>query len=321
MSKRKTHEEFMLEIQNLSPHYTIIGRYTNCKTKIKCKCNICGNEWYAIPNNLLKGQSCVICANKRSGDKRRKSNEQFLYELSKISNTITPLEEYKGALVKIRVRCNCCSNEWPVEPHSLLSGKGCNICSSKLGGIKQRKTHEQFLMEVNELHLSLIINTKYVDSWTEVNCTCKRCNNTFNAKPVNLLSNKGCPFCSLSHGEKRISKVLQDNCIDFIPQKKFDGLIGLGGRLLSYDFHLPYYNLLIEYQGGYHDGTARNQTEFDFYKQRIHDKRKRQYAKDNAINLLEIWYYEYDNIENILNNYFTQQNDLYYKNPVTTTVI
>ena len=47
----------------------------------------------------------------------------------------------------------------------------------------------------------------------------------------------------------------------------------------------------------------------------IHDKRKQQYAKDHMIDLLEIWYYDYNNIENILNNYFTQQNDLYYKIP------
>jgi hypothetical protein len=315
MSKRKTHEEFILELQSLNPNYIIIGQYVNCKTKVKCKCNECSNEWSAIPNNLLKGQGCIVCSNKRSGNKRRKSNEQFLCELSKISDTIIPLEEYKGALVKILVHCNDCGNEWMVEPHSLLSGKGCNICRSKLGGMKQRKTHIQFITEINELHPDLIINTQYIDSWTEVNCTCKRCKNNFDSKPVNLLSNKGCPYCVLPHGEKRISKYLQDNCIDFIQQKKFDGLVGLGGGLLSYDFYLPGYNMLIEYQGEYHDGTARNQTEFDLHKQQEHDKRKRKYAENHRINLLEIWYYEYDNIENILNNCFTQQNELYYKIP------
>lgn len=31
-----------------------------------------------------------------------------------------------------------------------------------------------------------------------------------------------------------------------------------------------------------------------------HDKRKRNYAKEHNINLLEIWYYDMDNIEEIL---------------------
>ena len=31
-------------------------------------------------------------------------------------------------------------------------------------------------------------------------------------------------------------------------------------------------------------------------------KEKREYAKEHNIELLEIWYYDYDNIENILEN-------------------
>lgn len=32
-----------------------------------------------------------------------------------------------------------------------------------------------------------------------------------------------------------------------------------------------------------------------------HDKRKREYAKSHGYKLLEIWYYDYNNIEEILN--------------------
>ena len=65
-------------------------------------------------------------------------------------------------------------------------------------------------------------------------------------------------------------------------------------------FYLPKYNKLIEYQGEYHDGTARNQNKKQFKKQQEHDERKRKYAKDNDIDLLEIWYWDFKNIENIL---------------------
>ena len=33
----------------------------------------------------------------------------------------------------------------------------------------------------------------------------------------------------------------------------------------------------------------------------MHDEIQKAYAKDNNIDLLEIWYYDYDNIEQILN--------------------
>ncbi len=86
------------------------------------------------------------------------------------------------------------------------------------------------------------------------------------------------------------------------PKKTFDGLIGTRGGNLSYDFYLPDYNLLIEYQGEYHDGNVQYQTQEEFENQQEHDRRKREYAKENNIGLLEIWYYDFDNIEEILKN-------------------
>ena len=382
MSKRKTHNEFMSELSLLNPQYTVLGEYISINTKIECKCNVCGNEWNPYPKDVLQGMGCPICRNKQSGDKRRKTNEQFLLELSCITNTIIPLEPYKGALEKILVKCTECGNQWYVEPHSLLQGKGCNVCSSILGGIKQRKTHNQFISEMYEKYPNLVINSQYITMHHNINFTCIDCHNTFdriaadifynggcpicniNNLPqrqpkkldqflidlynindniiyldgytkasdrlhvqckicgydwwpigTSLTSGFGCPICNMSHGERKIRDYLCNYNYMYIPQKTFEGLIGVGGGNLSYDFYLPHYNLLIEYQGEFHDGTAKTQTEIDFLRQQEHDKRKKRYAQEHNIELLEIWYYEYDNIENILNDYFTQQNDLYYKIP------
>ena len=77
-------------------------------------------------------------------------------------------------------------------------------------------------------------------------------------------------------------------------------MIGLKEGLLSYDFYLPKYNLLIEYQGEYHDGSVHKETKERFERQQEHDRRKREYAERNNIKLLEIWYWDFDNIEEIL---------------------
>jgi len=137
-------------------------------------------------------------------------------------------------------------------------------------------------------------------------CSNVKCNYEWNS----IISNRtgcnanGCPKCNKSKGEKRIEKYFKENnfteSIDYIPQKPFPKLIGVGYRQLSYDFYLPQYNLLIEYQGEFHDGTAHIQTEDDFKRQQEHDKRKKQYALDNNINLLPIWYWDFENIEKIL---------------------
>jgi len=135
-----------------------------------------------------------------------------------------------------------------------------------------------------------------------------------------------CPECQYSKGEKAINdyfinkdfiKIKQDeynklleidkiNNTYYIPQKEFDGLIGIKGGLLSYDFYLPKLNFLIEYQGEQHEHPVdfkrkgKKHAQKQFIIQKEHDRRKREYAKNNSIRLLEIWYYDFDNIEEIL---------------------
>lgn len=114
----------------------------------------------------------------------------------------------------------------------------------------------------------------------------------------------GCPICSMSKGEKRIANYLENQNIEYIYEKEYDGLIGTGGGNLSYDFFLPEYNMLIEYQGQFHDLSLKSEyyTEENLERQAEHDSRKRQYANEHYIDLLEIWYWDYGNIESILEN-------------------
>lgn len=118
-----------------------------------------------------------------------------------------------------------------------------------------------------------------------------------------------CPECgNYSKGEERISKYLINKNINYIPQKTFDGLIGLGGGLLSYDFYLlEKYNLLVEYDGEFHfeliklyKNEPKELAEARLEKQKEHDRLKDEYAKNNGIKLLRIPYWEFDNIELIL---------------------
>jgi hypothetical protein len=379
---KKTHEEFMSEMDLLHPNINILGQYDGNTKHIPCECRVCGHKWDGLPNSLLSGSGCIVCGNKRSGMLRSKTNQQFLDELSKVTETIVPLEEYKTALTKIWVECTECSRKWQVEPNSLLQGKGCSVCNSVRGGEKLRKSHSQFVSELFEKYPNLIVNNKYVTMHHNINFTCLDCHNTFDRiaadifydggcpvcnvnnlpqrqpktleqflidlqqinkdisyidgytkassrvhvkcnmceyewSPIgtSLTSGTGCPVCNMSHGERKIKDYLSSHMYSYMPQQTFFGLVGVGGGDLSYDFYIPDYNVLIEFQGEYHDGTAKIQTEAEFIRQQEHDRRKRQYAEEHNIGLLEIWYYEYNDIENILNDYFTKQNDLYCKIP------
>lgn len=117
-----------------------------------------------------------------------------------------------------------------------------------------------------------------------------------------------CPKCNVSKGELNIANFLNKNNILYQRQKMFDNLIGLGNGSLSYDFYLPDYNLLIEYQGQFHDGKGNEYMKQNLKKQQEHDRRKRKYAKDHDISLLEIWYWDFDNIDEILNRELVLKN-------------
>jgi hypothetical protein len=115
-----------------------------------------------------------------------------------------------------------------------------------------------------------------------------------------------CSCCNFSKGEKLIEKYLINININYVPQYKRFDLLGVHNGYLSYDFYLPNYNLLIEYQGLQHYepvdfyGNGIKEAEKAFKIQIEHDKRKRQYAKIHNIKLLEISYMDYQNIYTIL---------------------
>ena len=60
---------------------------------------------------------------------------------------------------------------------------------------------------------------------------------------------------------------------------------------------------MIEFQGEQHERPVDFfGGEEQFTIQQEHDLRKREYVKAHNIDLLEIWYYEFKDIEEILNN-------------------
>lgn len=62
MSKKKTTEEFKVEVFNLvGDEYQVLGEYIDAKTKIKMLHNKCGNIYEVTPDNFLQCKRCPIC--------------------------------------------------------------------------------------------------------------------------------------------------------------------------------------------------------------------------------------------------------------------
>lgn len=317
IGKKKTNEQFINEIVEKDIPVIPLDPYINDRTKIHVKCKRCGYVYMATPSNLLRRKGCKQCANINMRKERLKPNSVFLSELQEVNPDIDVLEEYKGAYVKLKCRCRIHGTEGYIDPSHLLRGQThCRICSKHKNVKATTKTHTQFITELSQINQDIEVLGTYINSHTKVKVQCKKCGNVWEANPSYLLSsNAHCVRCSrtYSYGEDIIATYLQDNGLEYILHKTFDDLKGVGGKSLSYDFYIPQRNILLEYQGQYHDGTGGRGviTPNEYRVQQIHDQRKREYSLLHGYSLKEIWYYE--DINGCLNEIFD-------KNPVTITV-
>lgn len=295
MPKRKTHEKFIKELKEIQPNISVLSMYTTANNKVRCKCLSCGNIWDARAAHLLNNHGCPKCS-----QKIKNTHESFINKMKNINNDIEIIGKYNGIKNKILCKCKIDGFEWMGRPDTLLSGACCPKCISLKKRILHTKKNDDFLEELKNINKNIIPLEEYIANDVKILCKCLTCGEQWYVRPNSLLHNHGCPNCQISNGEKRIKDFLSNHNIMYKQQMKYGDLVGVGYGMLSYDFYLPDYNILIEYQGEFHDGTARQQTIEQFTTQQEHDRRKRQYAQDHNIKLLEIWYWDFDNIEQIL---------------------
>lgn len=289
----------------LSKGYVLIDlNYINASTKLTIRDNK-GYFYYSCLSIFLKSSS-------RKFDKSNPYTIQNIDLWCKLNNK--PFElistTYQNAKAKLQWRClkEGCGEIFYTNWSDIFSGNGCGVCVgaqvvlSNCLATKNPEISKEWHPTKNEnlTPYDVTANSNKYAWWM-----CSKCGHEWKSSICSRNSlDRGCPECNTSKGEKRVSEWLENNNINNTPQKEFNGLVGLGNGLLSYDFYLPEYNMLIEYQGLQHKQYVKGfqKSIEEFYKQKEHDKRKKKYAQQNNINLLEIWYYDFDNVEQILSN-------------------
>lgn len=297
----KTHDEFESQLHEINDDILVVGKYINSNTKICFKCKKCDCEWYARPSSVLNGTGCPRCAGNI-----KLTSDDFFDRAFKRKPNIEIVGNYIDMKTKILCKCKVCKYEWYSSPNTIINKEhGCPNCNKVA-----RKTHFSFIQELNNINPDIEIKSYYKNIKSKLLCECKKCKYQWYTTGELLLRGTRCIKCTnKSKGEDKIEKYLINHNINYICQKKFDGLIGVNGGLLRFDFYLPEYNIVIEYQGQFHDGNTNGniQTEYELQIQKEHDNRKRLFSKDNNIELLEIWYWDFDKIEHILESRLLKQ--------------
>ena len=301
-------------ILNNKPFELMSDVYVNAITNLQWQClkDGCREIFEATWNAIMSGQNnCPYCINQKVclSNCLATTNPKVASEWHPNKNgDLTPYDVTEGSGKEAWWLCNKnIKHEWKTE----IKGKmGCPYCS-----------HGHLPSEDYNL---LLDNPKLCEEWDYnknpkrpeeytphsgqfARWKCKECGYEWESVIASRNNGIGCPECAESKGEIIIREWLRSHGIYYIPQKTFEGLIGVGNGLLSYDFYIPKYNLLIEFQGEQHERFVKgmHKTIEDFERQKEHDRRKKEYAEVNKYNFLEIWYYDINNIEKILDNITT----------------
>lgn len=185
-------------------------------------------------------------------------------------------------------------------------GQGCPKCVPQ----KQRLTLDEFVNKSVDAHGIKYDYSKvnYINNDVKVIIVCQE-HGEFEQLPGSHLSGNGCPFCKSSKGEIRVRNTLLKMNISFKEQHSFDGC--KNSLPLRFDFYLPQYNYVIEYDGIDHfmpNKRSRDDTKniirYELIK--TNDSIKNTYCSNNGINIHRIPYTEYNNIENNLMNLLKQ---------------
>ncbi len=197
---------------------------------------------------------------------------------------------------------------WFATIYNRVNGANCGKCSGKIA------SDEYNLFIINpELcnEWDYIKNTRHPRGYTPksdeiVPWICLKCKHEWDAEIKSRANGTGCPICASSKGEKFLKQYLDENNIQYKPQKKFTKELGQ----LSYDFEILNQKLLIEFDGEQHYKYIKHfhSKNISFKTQLERDFRKTLFCLNNGYKLLKIPYSYLNRINEILDYYFSLEN-------------
>lgn len=286
--------------------------YSGNHEKSSVFCIKCQKYFEIAAGSHLLGIGCCKCGHaKRSRNMLNKSKQKKINklkanfpELTFDANTINGLYE--------KVTCFCkIHGKFEKRLADMLDKNknyGCKKCSWEILGTKRRKSTDNFVKEIKKLYPGLygFKKCEYKGAEETVMLLCKKHNKYFKTIPANLLHRfkfpVGCMECkNHPQGELLISKKLKDLHISFKQQYSFKTCKNINP--LPFDFYLPDFNIAIEYQGEQHYYPVKWFGGWNgYFKGYERDIIKHNYCIKKGIRLVEIPYWEKNNIPKIIEN-------------------
>jgi len=199
-----------------------------------------------------------------------------------------------------------CGNTFKRSFEKVKSGQNtCLVCSKERKDSTRRLSLDEVKLGLLENNILLVEGQTYGNNRKYLQVECIKCG--YRWKRI-FHSAAGCPKCNFSKGETKIDLFLSSMGVFFEAQKTFKDCRG-DKRPLPFDFYLPKYNLLIEYQGEQHYFPVDFASKGREWAENLHkklmerDSVKKKYCKKKGITLLTISYKKFNKIEEILTDF------------------
>lgn len=133
MPRKKTHQEFIKQMNIINSNIEILSQYQNNKTKVACKCKICNHEWEARPDNLLHW-GCPKCRLVKISNKNRKTKDNFIEQANRVHNNKYSYNNviYIRDDIKVTITCPIHGN-FDQTPSNHLQKHECPKCNTSKG--------------------------------------------------------------------------------------------------------------------------------------------------------------------------------------------
>jgi hypothetical protein len=290
--------------------------YINNTSKITIICRKHG-EFEQRPHNHLMGKGCKLCKNEKLSYDRSITTEEFIEKAERIHHHKYEyhLVDYVNAQTFVTIVCPY-HGLFDQLPFAHLQGHGCSKCSHKELSRIFSGSIQKFIKKANQIHNNEYEYNvvTYINARTKVKIICKK-HGEFEQTPNKHLMGQGCPHCSESAGEKAVRRYLDSCSILFIPQKTFADCRNI--HPLEFDFFLPEYNTLIEFDGiqhfipvRFHKSVTNEKLAHSFEQIKRCDSKKNFYCKENGKRLLRISYKEIHKIPELINNFLHQSKEV-----------
>ena len=293
---RKSESQYIQELTLNNPTIKLVGKYIDANTPTEHYCEIHKIISKIIPFNALHGAGCTKCHFEKISNQQRKSEDEYVAELSVKNPTVKLVGKYINSNTSVLHYCEVHQVEWDISPSAALQGQGCQLCKNERIGNALRKSEEQYIEELLIVNPNIILCGEYKNANTPTPHKCLIHDYEWLPTPANVLAGHGCPKCNESHGEAQITQWLKQYDMIGIPQKRFTDCVDI--KSLPFDFYIPELNVCIEYQGEQHyrpvnfGGISDEDAYNKFVTTQYHDEIKKDYCLKNNIKLICIPYFE-----------------------------